>query len=206
MNRLGCCFSVLALSAVSAFAVDGVTLINQATVMAAGGFPYVISQPGSYKLSGTLTAASIAVGSCPVTGILPSFPFACAILITAPNVTLDLAGFTIVTPVIKGDYYNDTIDTGIVATATNVAIQNGLVTSSVGLVVTASNASIQNMRLTGRGTLSGFYAGTGARFLLGDHLIVPGGMAIATDLCPFIITNSISSVYATPIASGSCPN
>jgi hypothetical protein len=31
----------------SAFAVDGVVLINQSTVMAAGGFPYVISQSGS---------------------------------------------------------------------------------------------------------------------------------------------------------------
>jgi len=31
-----------------------VLLINQSTVMAAGGFPYVISQPGSYKRSGNL--------------------------------------------------------------------------------------------------------------------------------------------------------
>jgi hypothetical protein len=29
------------------FAVDGVVLINQSTVLAAGGFPYAISQPGS---------------------------------------------------------------------------------------------------------------------------------------------------------------
>ena len=29
-------------------------LINQSTVMTSGGFPYVISQPGSYKLYGNL--------------------------------------------------------------------------------------------------------------------------------------------------------
>jgi hypothetical protein len=41
-----------------AFAVDGQVLINQSTVMAAGGFPYKITQPGSYKLSGNLVVAS----------------------------------------------------------------------------------------------------------------------------------------------------
>jgi hypothetical protein len=40
-----------------AFAIDGQILINQATVMAAGGFPYKITQPGSYKLSGNLVVA-----------------------------------------------------------------------------------------------------------------------------------------------------
>ena len=40
-----------ALIPVGAFGVDGVVLINQSTVMTSGGFPYVISQPGSYKLS-----------------------------------------------------------------------------------------------------------------------------------------------------------
>ena len=40
-----------------AFAADGQVLINQASVMAAGGFPYTITQPGSYKLSGNLTIA-----------------------------------------------------------------------------------------------------------------------------------------------------
>jgi hypothetical protein len=34
------------------FAVDGTTLINQATVPSAGGFPYHITQSGSYRLSG----------------------------------------------------------------------------------------------------------------------------------------------------------
>ena len=74
-------FTILAavLIPASAFAVDGVTLINQSTVMAAGGFPYVISQPGSYRLSGNLVAPAVSD----------------AIQIATPNVTLDLNGFSI---------------------------------------------------------------------------------------------------------------
>src|ERR1700683_2564361 len=64
------------------WAVDGQLLINQLTVMASGGFPYVISQPGSYKLSGNLAVPS---GST-------------AIEIKSPNVTIDLNGFSITTP------------------------------------------------------------------------------------------------------------
>src|SRR6266567_4493370 len=62
-----------------ASAVDGTFLINLSTVTAAGGFPYLITQPGSYRLSGNLQA--------PVN--------TSAILITANYVTLDLNGFSI---------------------------------------------------------------------------------------------------------------
>ena len=80
------CFAIL-LSA-SALAVDGVVLINQAAVMAAGGFPYHITQPGSYKLSGNLvlSGTSLGVGQ---NG---------AIQIDADNVTVDLNGFAIIGP------------------------------------------------------------------------------------------------------------
>ena len=63
----------------SAFAVDGVVLINQSTVAAAGAFPYRITQPGSYRLSGNLIVTTPTV----------------AIDIQSDNVTLDLNGFTI---------------------------------------------------------------------------------------------------------------
>ena len=64
---------------VCASAADGQILINQATVTAAGGFPYAISQEGSYKLSGNLVNPAFTNG----------------IVIAASNVTLDLNGFTI---------------------------------------------------------------------------------------------------------------
>jgi len=76
-NLLSLCFA-FSLASVPALAVDGQTLINQSIVNASGGFPYTISSPGSYKLSGNL--------------VVPSGD---GIHITADNVTLDLGGFTI---------------------------------------------------------------------------------------------------------------
>jgi hypothetical protein len=70
--------------AAPAFAVDGVILINQATVMAAGGFPYKITQSGSYKLSGNLVVAASGTDG---------------IDIMASNVSIDLNRFTISGPV-----------------------------------------------------------------------------------------------------------
>jgi hypothetical protein len=76
-----------ALAPFCAFAVDGVLLINQSSVMAAGGFPYVISQTGSYKLSGNLIMNTSQSGNHQGSDL--------AIGIGASNVTLDLNGFTI---------------------------------------------------------------------------------------------------------------
>lgn len=76
---------VMASAAPCAFAVDGVVLINQSTVMAAGGFPYKITQPGSYRLSGNLQVTAVNTD---------------AIDIQTSHVTLDLNGFSISGPVI----------------------------------------------------------------------------------------------------------
>lgn len=84
--HLYCCTAVLL--SISAFAVDGVVLINQNTVIAAGEFPCHITQPGSYRLTGNLvvTSANIAADG------------KAAIVIDADNVTLDLNGFAISGP------------------------------------------------------------------------------------------------------------
>src|ERR1700674_4574574 len=58
----------------------GVELIDQAKVLASGGFPFTIKKPGSYRLSGNLTATGGADG----------------IHIQASYVTLDLDGFAII--------------------------------------------------------------------------------------------------------------
>jgi parallel beta-helix repeat protein len=76
---------VTALASVCAFAVDGTVLINQSTVMAAGGFPYKITQPGSYRLSGNL--------------VVPDANTT-AISITVDHVNLDLNGFSISGPTV----------------------------------------------------------------------------------------------------------
>src|SRR5437867_7286405 len=89
MNMRKTILVVLAMALVPAcsFAVDGQVLINQSTVMAAGGFPYIISQPGSYKLSGNLTISTSITGNYAGLDI--------AIGIKSSGVVLDLNGFSI---------------------------------------------------------------------------------------------------------------
>ncbi len=75
-----------ACAASTAFAADGVVLIDQNRALAGGvapgdapGFPVTLSQPGSYRLSGNLTVPANTDG----------------IVIAADRVTLDLNGFSI---------------------------------------------------------------------------------------------------------------
>lgn len=64
----------------SAGAVDGTIEINQAKVLATfGSFPYFITSPGSYRLTGNLTVPASKNG----------------IDVGQPNVTIDLNGFSI---------------------------------------------------------------------------------------------------------------
>jgi len=65
----------LALLPAYTFVVDGIMLINQATVTAAGGI-YTIIQPGRYKLSGNLIA----------------LPNQTAIVVAQSHVSIDLNG------------------------------------------------------------------------------------------------------------------
>jgi hypothetical protein len=115
--------SILAAAIVSPalWAVDGVVLINQATVNAAGGFPYVISQPGSYKLSGNLITTD---------------PNKNVIMIAADHVTLDLGGFSILGP---------TDCAGSIIRCTSDGTGSGIITDSVRFNITIRNGTIQGM-------------------------------------------------------------
>ena len=75
----------LLLWAAAAQAADGVIEINQASVEAAGGFPFEISEPGSYRLTGNLE-----VDDADTT----------AIWVRASYVVVDLNGFSILGPVV----------------------------------------------------------------------------------------------------------
>src|SRR5262245_29396466 len=74
---------IVLVASIPAFAgvkgTDETVLINQASVQAAGGFPFIISQPGSYKLIGNLVVPANTSG----------------ILVQSNDVTLDLNGFSI---------------------------------------------------------------------------------------------------------------
>ena len=73
---------LLALVPSAALALEGVVEINQESVVAAGGFPFVIDTPGSHALTGNLTVPADTQ----------------AIAIRSNDVVLDLRGFEIVGP------------------------------------------------------------------------------------------------------------
>ena len=113
--------------AAAAGAVDGTIEINQAKVLAAGGYPYVISNPGSYRLTGNLTVATESVD---------------AIDVNANNVTIDLNGFSITGPTpgagsgigIHGE------------SANGITVENGTATGFGGVgVKIASNSIVRNV-------------------------------------------------------------
>jgi hypothetical protein len=132
--------------AASAGAVDGVIQINQAKVLANGGFPYVITQPGSYRLTGNLS----------VTGASD------AIDVNANNVTIDLNGFSITGPSSSGS--------GIIGgSATGTTVENGTVTGFHFGVATGDNGIVRNVHADSNGLAGpnlGIGIGTGNNALI----------------------------------------
>jgi hypothetical protein len=115
----------------SAWAVDGETLINQSIVMAAGGFPYQITQSGSYKLSGNLVVTTNVD----------------AIEISASNVTLDLNGFTISSNVTTGQ----SVGVGNGNNATTV--RNGTISGfNTAVVLGGTSNIVEEIKVVGSGT------------------------------------------------------
>lgn len=128
-------FALVLAAARPALGVDGVVEINDARAQAGGttptdtpGFPITLDHPGSYRLTGNIT-----VGGPDVT----------AIVITSPDVTIDMNGFTIACNTgggpcavgsgvgIDGNQANVTIRNGTVRDMGN----GGIVTGAIGRVV-----------------------------------------------------------------------
>ncbi len=130
----------LALAAPSARAVDGVVLINQSTVTAAGGFPYIISLPGSYKLSGPLTMSTTGTGNYQA----GPYRYDIAIQINSNNVLLDLNGFSITMnnadPNLGHDYFAVASAVG----TSQTSVKNGFIniTSVAEMNPTSNNSSV----------------------------------------------------------------
>jgi hypothetical protein len=117
------------LAACAVHASDGVIEINHAKVVAAGGYPYVITQPGSYRLTSNLTQPDADTD---------------VVQIQASDVTLDLNGFAISgenvctyfsgpSPVLSCSY-EEGLGTGVVSPeqAQRVTVRNGSVTGMGG--------------------------------------------------------------------------
>ncbi len=126
---------------------DGVVLIDQVRGINGGvtpgdsrGFPVIISEPGSYRLSGNLTITKVNTNG---------------IEITVGDVTLDLNGFTIVGPSAGSGI-------GVHATEENVTVKNGIVRGMGldGINLTGTNSRVENIQAYSNGGL-GISAATG---------------------------------------------
>jgi hypothetical protein len=117
MNKAVLMIVAMALIPGAAFAVDGQVLINQSTVMAAGGFPYIISSPGSYKLTGNLQMATTSTGNHAGIDI--------AIAINSSFVDLDLNGFAIIVTNNDLNLRHNYFAIAEIGTFSQVSIKNG---------------------------------------------------------------------------------
>jgi hypothetical protein len=188
-------------SAQAAYAVDGVILFDQARALAGNvtpgddpGFPVTLSRPGSYRLSGNLTAPQGGTG----------------ILIAANDVTLDLNGFTLAANV-HGDFG---IFDALQAHA-RVTIRNGSITSfalPVGLS-SIDHLDLRDMRLqsdaigsdvvfAGAGsivmnnTIDGgdFGLTAGRNAIISGNVVKNAGKVGITAFCPSTVTgNTVES-------------
>lgn len=126
--------SVFALALVPGhvYAVDGLVLINQSTVVALGGSPYRITQPGSYKLSGNLVVTAAGTD---------------AIQINSDHVTLDLNGFTISGIFAGANCY---LCTGVNSSSSGITVKNGIITGFyTGLKLTGTGNLVLDIQAHG---------------------------------------------------------
>jgi len=171
----------VALLPASLFAVDGQVLVNQASVTAAGGFPYVITQPGSYKLSGNLTPASNVD----------------AIHINSNGVTLDLNGFTIGSASCVPDTCGASTAYGVTTGNThayyNITVRNGTISGmGAGVYIDGDSATVEDLHIrnmTNNGVTITLVGGGATASVIVRHNTIDGtrtglvvsGSALATD-------------------------
>jgi hypothetical protein len=169
------------------FAVDGVTLINQSSVMAAGGFPYLISQPGSYKLSGNLV---VGVGE--------------GIHISASNVTLDLNGFTISGPPCLS--FSCAGDSGIkvITVSTSITVGNGTISGFVAqLWLASAECLVEDLILrSDPRSVFVYFSGIFGVSSIVRHVITDGELQFS---CPALgVENSAPSLLRSGAVPTSC--
>jgi hypothetical protein len=126
---------VLLSAAPAARAVDGVIEINDASIVAAGGYPFGI--PGGAATSYVLTGNLAPPGPTP------------ALIILAPDTVIDLNGFTI-----TGSGAGPPPGILLLGGAAGVTLKNGTITGFAGAGVASGGAgglTILNMRISGNG-------------------------------------------------------
>jgi|SRR5579871_5600123 len=171
------------LAPITLSAVDGVVLINQSTVMAAGGFPYKITLPGSYRLTSNLINAPAGKDG---------------IDITADNVTIDLNGFAVMTTLGGGSEEIGICGGvgagpfGCVNTSSHTTVMNGSVTGFALGIFLGDGATIQNVRVSSQPG-AGITVGTGSivKNNVSDN---NNGVFVA---CPGVVIGNVMLYQAT---------
>jgi len=182
--------ALLAAMSGSAFAVDGVVLIDQNKALAGNvtpgdtaGFPVTISAPGSYRLSSNLVVPDANTSA----------------IALAPNtsgVTIDLNGFSIVGPTACSTFPCSPLGNGIgVSTdGTNraVAVRNGTIIGmgSFGVALLGSASSIEGVSVINNGG-GGILIGLGT--VTGNRVISNGGHGIFGGNCVITQNNVTAS-------------
>jgi hypothetical protein len=164
--------------AVPALAVDGVIEINQATVAAAGGFPFTITQAGSYRLTSNLAVTGGTHG----------------IAISVANVSIDLNGFTISgtgAPSTAGVYASD-------GYGFNTTVSNGTVQGMGVGVELATTARVEKVRALNN-TVGGISVGVYS-MVTGSTVSQNGGTGIFGDRGSMISGNVSAGNGASGIA------
>ena len=124
MRKSVICFLTMMFAPFYAFGVDGVVLVNQSSVLTSGGFPYVISSAGTYRLSGNLTVPNANTT---------------AIMVNSSNVTIDMNGYSILGPTVCSG-------TGFaVSTCAPAGNGDGITTSLAAAMVNVSNGNVKGM-------------------------------------------------------------
>ena len=159
--------------------------INQAVVAAnatnraTGGFPYMITQPGSYQLSGNLVVPAGVNG----------------IGIAANNVTLDLNGFNITLLGPNIAIFTDNPQS-------TITIRNGTLTGPNGegaigvFFIFSTSVNVESL------LVSGFPAA----ITVGSNSIVRHNVATALIqvACPSIISENVTTGFLSEVSTGKC--
>jgi hypothetical protein len=180
--------TLLGLLSVQAIADEGIVKIDQAAVKAAGGFPYTISKPGSYRLTGNLTVPAAANG----------------INVDTSNVLIDLAGFTITC--LGGPNTSGISSDGGTVYYSNVKIHQGTITgcnNAVNFYSLAQDVEVQELTASNYGSYGVIIDSGAVRRSVMTGALVPANNTVSIGLASYgIIEANTLSGDAYGIAAG----
>ena len=199
--RFAAAAAVLALAPAASFAVDGVILIDQNKALAgnvtpgdAAGFPVTLGRPGSYRLSGNLTAPAGVHG----------------FVIASAGVTLDLNGFTLASEGPAGTVFpygvTDGSASGTLINQPRAQIRNGHVAGFTAAVNMSGSEGVvvEGLRIE-------FPFTSGIALLVGPYSLVQRnvilGRGAIRSVCPSVVTENVTPYnvsHSTDYSRGYC--